>query len=73
MSKTRKQKQERKRKRKAKGENGTTHGESAIVKPSLDEELKKLKAITRQIMKHEANEVQAKWFGMDDRKSYAGW
>ena len=38
-----------------------------MVKPTLDEELKKFKAIIRQIMRHEATDEQAKWFTMEAR------
>lgn len=42
-------------------------GGNATVKPTLDEELAKFKAIARHIAKHEANHQQADWFKAGSR------
>ena len=39
----------------------------AIVEPTLDEELKRFKAICRSIFKHELDQIQSPWFDMERR------
>ena len=44
-------------------------GERSIaeIRPTLKEELERFKAIARNILKHDANEIQAGWFNMETR------
>ena len=55
-----------KKRRSEGGAKGRSHGQ-AIVEPSLDEELKRSKAIVRNITRHELNQTQTNWFGMERR------
>ena len=64
--KARKRTDARNKKRKNQKEGWTTIG-NAIVQPSLDEELKRFKAIVRHIAKHEVDKDQGRWFLMETR------
>ena len=57
---------EQKREEQGTKKKGTRMGH-ATVKPTLDEELAKFKAIVRHITKHEANHQQAEWFKAESR------
>ena len=61
---------ERATKRRSKDKTGNIINTAAIVKPTLDEEIKQFKAICRYILHNDLQEEQRKWFRMESRPQW---
>ena len=61
---------ERARKRRSKVKAGNIINTAAIVKPTMDEEIKQFKAICRYILHNDLQEEQRKWFRMESRPQW---